>query len=154
VPFTGVAAHYGDRFNRYADMLNITNGSLMLPDVGGTLYYSKLRIYDQAMLCDRVIARTVRSDRPAFYDYVFGKAKPTFIHTHGGWATLADFGGDSRFLRDYMPMSGKWQYRVEPGTGRKVYWGDFVRRDAVLGHPDAFEEIRAGYVRKGVRPTK
>ena len=66
--------------------------SVLLPDLGGTLYNSGVRIYDLGMLGDKTIARTLRRDRPAFYDYIFEEAKPTFIHVHDTWTQLGAAG--------------------------------------------------------------
>jgi hypothetical protein len=79
VPFERVAAFSGTGYNRLAAILGREDTSLLTPDMGGTLYYSTLRVYDLAGLCDRTIARSLKTDREAFLRYVFEEARPTFI---------------------------------------------------------------------------
>jgi hypothetical protein len=119
-----VAGEYAFRFNDYAERLDIYGGSLLVPDVGGTLYYSNLRVYDLGGLTDRVIGRTLPDDRDSFYDYIFEDIRPTFVATHGGWSSLARFDDDSRFRRDYLPIR-EW---LESDS---IYSGDYVRRGAI-----------------------
>ncbi len=131
--FAQVTEEYGLRFNRYADALGLAQGSVLLPDVGGTLYYSRLRVYDLGGLTDRTIARTLfyDHDQAAFYDYVFETAQPTFIHTHTQWAYRADLAGDPRFGRDYAVIRQAADPWIRAQYGREVDAGDYVRKDAV-----------------------
>ncbi len=123
VPFSMVANEYGYTFNNYAKILNVEKGSFLVPDVGGTLYYSNLRIYDLAGLIDKIIARAETSED--IRDYVFNVIKPTFIHTHGKWAYKANFDSDERFRRDYIAIREKMK------SDLKIYSGDYVRKDIV-----------------------
>jgi hypothetical protein len=134
VPFSRVAAFGGRGYNRLADIVGQPGASLLTPDMGGTLFYSTLKVYDLAGLCDSVIARTLRSDRPAFLRYVFEEVRPTFIHVHASWAEWADLAADPRLGRDYVPIAVRhdgpeeWRRRVPEG----VPWSaDYVRRDAL-----------------------
>ncbi len=135
VPFTMVAECCGHRFNRYAARLGIRKGSILLPDTGGTLYYSRLKVYDLGMLCDKTIAKTLGKDQEAFYDYVFKIIKPTFIHTHDCWTVAAALDNDKRFRRDYIPI---YEYRETETT----YSGDYIRREAVENKIEEFYQIR------------
>ncbi|HEX2896704.1 MAG TPA: hypothetical protein VHP63_01460, partial [candidate division Zixibacteria bacterium] len=131
VSFVSVADRFGHRFNQIADSLKLDNASFLVPDVGGTLYYSKLRIVDLAGLCDPIIARTMQKDRPRFLDYVFDEVKPTFIHTHGWFTTTARFHEDPRFVRDYTPF---WEYEDKFASDRlkkMIMSGHYIRKDAV-----------------------
>lgn len=142
VAFETVAERFGHTFNRYASELNIIDGSILLPDIGGTLYYSNLRVHDLTGLCDATIARTLKNNKPAFHDYVFDRLKPTFIHIHGNWTYAARFDIDDRFRRDYVAISeyeDKWVARV---TGLHMTSGDYVRRDAVVGREHLLEGLR------------
>jgi hypothetical protein len=144
VPFEEVVWKFGLRYNRFADLLGLRQASILLPDVGGTLWTSRLRVYDLAGLIDPVIARTLDKDPEAFYDYVFEHAKPTFLHTHHYWTLKAGFDYDPRFARDYVPL---FEF-VEPAVvqrarGDRLRSGDFVRRDAIEGKDAALAEIRA-----------
>lgn len=142
--FTEVARNHGLRFNRLADALGIREGSVLLPDVGGTLWVSRLRVYDLAGLTDRTIAWTRLRDQKAFHDYVFEEAKPTFIHTHLYWTWSARFDLDPRFRRDYVPLYEivePWVVRAARGV--PLPSGDYVRKDAIEGKAAALPAIRA-----------
>ncbi len=128
VPFSNVVNDLALPFNRAADRLGIKNGSLLIPDVGGTLYVSNLRVYDLGMLSDRTIAQTMGKDQAAFHNYIFEVAKPTFIHTHFPWDLLANLDSDPRFRSDYVPI----REALDPQAN--VLAGDYVRKDALSGN--------------------
>jgi hypothetical protein len=129
VPFSSVANRYGYRFNEYVARLDVRDGSVLLPDLGGTLYYSNLRVYDLVGLTDKTIARTRGNDQEAFYNYIFETLKPTFIHTHGNWAYTAAFDKDDRFRRDYLPINENPDSWIQDEFGLTIYSGDYVRKD-------------------------
>jgi hypothetical protein len=134
VPFADVVRDFGTRYNRFADLLGVRDGSILLPDVGGTLWASRLRVYDMAGLTDRTIALTRDSDHAAFFDYVFERTKPTFLHTHHYWTIAAGFDLDPRLQRDYVPLYRyveRWV--LEASGGQPLLSGDYVRRDALDG---------------------
>ena len=131
VPFDDVANNYGYRFNDYATRLGFQQASILLPDVGGTLYYSNLKIYDLAGLTDRTIARTFRRDQQSFHQYIFEIARPTFIHTHGFWTPHAKLEDDARFRRDYVPIQEGVDELVQSSFNETRYSGDYVRRDVI-----------------------
>lgn len=128
VSFAKIAADYGGRYDAYAASLGIEQASVLLPDMGATLYYSKVKLYDLAGLCDAMIARTLGRDQRAFYDYVFKTIQPTFIHVHGCWTGMAALDGDTRFRRDYVPIH---EYRESSVYFGQMRSGDFVRKDVV-----------------------
>lgn len=130
VPFTVVAELYAYRYNEYAKMLGISNGSILTPDVGGTLYYSNLKVYDLAGLTDKVIARNLGRNQ-IFYDYVFDTTKPTFIHTHEWWAYASNFDSDPRFRQDYFAIYETIDPWIFERTGESIFSGDYVRKDAI-----------------------
>ena len=147
VPFDEVIWKFGLRYNHFADVLGLRQASILLPDVGGTLWTSRLRVFDLAGLTDPVIARTLDKDPEAFYAYLFEHAKPTFIHTHHYWTLKAGLDYDPRFTRDYVPL---FEF-VEPAVvqrarGDRLRSGDFVRRDAIAGREAALARIRAELV--------
>jgi hypothetical protein len=81
-----VADRFGRMFNGYADRLHLTNASVLMPDLGGSLLTSRLRIVDLAGLTDRTIADAYASGNLAkVQSYIFTVARPTFIHGHDGW---------------------------------------------------------------------
>jgi hypothetical protein len=142
VPFSSVAQLYAVAFNQYADALGVKDGSVLLPPVGGTLYYSELRVYDLAGLTDRFFARTLWSHSTAFYDRIFVVLKPTFIHVHGPWALAADLDLDPRFRQDYVPIHEERDPWAMSNMGLLLYSGNYVRKDA-LANPAALAELRA-----------
>lgn len=144
VSFREVAERVGHRFNRYAEALGVKEGSLLTPDTGGALWYSELRVYDLGMLCDRNIARTLRKNQEAFYNYVFEEIRPTFIYVHGGWSFLAALEDDPRFRREYVAI-GEEQVVWASGTPGLAYAGDYVRRDVVQGKEEVFQWLQAQY---------
>jgi hypothetical protein len=144
VSFQEVVEKFGLRYNRYADHLGMERASILLPDVGGTLWISRLRVYDLAGLTDRTIARTLEKNPEAFYDYVFDQAKPTFIHLHHYWTLQAGLDRDPRFQRDYVPLFRYFEPAViERAEGYPLSSGDFIRRDAIQGKDAAVAAIQA-----------
>lgn len=162
VPFTYVAERFAAKFDEYATRLGVEDGSVMLPDVGGTLYYSNLRVHDLGGLTDATAARTLGKHPAAFRDYVFEQVRPTFIHVHEPWTTPTGFDLDPRFRRDYVPI---FEYGGETGGigsippesllagsipfPRVIRNGDFVRREAV-SDPAALEALQRENA--GLRP--
>jgi len=146
VPFERVAERYGFRFNDYARRLDIEQGSILLPDVGGTLYYSNLAVYDLAGLVDRTIAKSLHfpksREQSDFFDYVFEEVKPTFIHTHGKWAWIADLDEDIRFRRDYVALGESIDQWIKEKHGEALYSGDYIRKDAIVGKADILNQLR------------
>jgi hypothetical protein len=142
--FSSIASLYGKRFNQYAEYLELDGASLLLPYIGGTLYYSNLRIFDLAGLCDPVIARTYRNDLSALHNHVFDDLKPTFLHTHGWFTATMRLDEDPRFERDYVGITTYEDRYAEKRLKRKVMSGNFIRREAVAGKEDLFRELAEG----------
>lgn len=138
ISFAEVRDKWGVTYNQLVKEYGIENASVLLPDMGGTLYYSELRVYDLAMLCDKTIAKTLGGKgwdslsaavRRTFYDYVFATIKPTFIRSHGIWTDKTRLWEDPRLERDYYLL-----YKKEvPPTQWLGPWHvlDYVRKDAV-----------------------
>ena len=128
VPFKVVAREYGHKFNKYAQKLNLKQASLPAPDLGGTLYYSNLKIYDLAALTDKTITKTLMA-KPrqynAFYNYVFEDIKPTFIHIHAWFTGISRFDKDKRFQRDYLPIN-EYTDSYLLKSGLQLYSGDYI----------------------------
>jgi hypothetical protein len=59
VPLAEISELFGERYNRCADIVGVSHGSILLPDLGGTLLRSRLRRFDLAGLCDRTVAITL-----------------------------------------------------------------------------------------------
>jgi len=150
VPFSDVAKDFGLKFNQYANQLGIKNGSIFLPDVGGTLYYSSLRVYDLVGLIDKTTATTLGRNQADFYDYVFEDLKPTFIHVHGCWSYLAALDNDGRFRRDYIPIYEYPSVWIKRSYGLTIYSGDYIRKDAISrDNLDKFQYLKINF-----RPAK
>lgn len=150
VPFAHIVAEYGQRYDGYAIELGVPveQASVLLPDLGGTLYTSRVRIYDLGMLADKTIARTLMRDQQAFYDYVFEVARLTFIHVHDVWSYLARLDDDPRFRRDYVPLYEYPDAWAKQRHGLTVYAGDYVRKDVLNeNNQAALMALRARWAR-------
>jgi hypothetical protein len=144
VPFQTVKTEYADKFDWYKQMLNLESASVMLPDVGGTLYYSAVRVYDLAGLTDQTVARYLGQHiyRPGFYEYVFETTRPTFIHTHGFWTHHARLEDDPRFVQEYVPICAYIDPYVEQNYRVKRQSGDFILRSIAETRPNELGLIR------------
>lgn len=149
VPLAFVAERYGHTFNQYLEVLELQDASIMLPDLGGTLLYSKLRVFDMAGLCDKTIAETFVVNHPAFLDYVFEEVKPSFIHTHGLWTLEANFDSDPRFRYYYEPINEYIEQYIYSEYKIKIYAGDYVRSDLVSSRCQSLE-----YIIQNIQNTK
>ena len=142
VPFAGVAQRFGKGFNAYANELDIPEASFLAPDLGGTLYFSKLRVYDLAGLCDRTIAPLINADDTTkFRDYIFDDLRPTFIHVHDSWSLRSGFYSDDRFRELYATIQETASEWAEKRGYSGIYSGDYVLRDAIHSQED-FERLR------------
>lgn len=150
VPLSTVAQRYGFRFNEYAMKLGLHHGSVLLPDIGGALYYSNLKVHDLGGLCDKRIAQNyARLEKIDLWQYVFDEIRPTFIHLHDSWTLNSQLQLDRRFSRDYLPIVENETPLIR--TYNQQYHrhfrnGDYVRRDAIRGHEDAFQRLQAQYI--------
>jgi hypothetical protein len=142
MPFDRVAQMCGQRFNHYAEQLEVSGGSVLVPDLGGTLLCSRLRVIDEAGLCDRTLGRTIGRDRAAIHHYVFEVTRPTFIHLHPPWGQAADLEADPRFARDYVPIFELDDPKLTATDEGRRPVGDYVRRDAIAGKERVFAELR------------
>ncbi|UVS81321.1 hypothetical protein [Actinokineospora sp. UTMC 2448] len=121
VPTCVIAQIDGWEFNTYARLLDVRDGSLLVPDIGGAALTSELEIIDLAGLAHRRIAELWSAeDMAGLRDYVFTEAKPTFITAHGTWAKATGLFTDPRMTADYE--------LIMQGRGNREKW---VRRDAV-----------------------
>jgi hypothetical protein len=132
MPFQLVKKAYEEKFNEYAAILNIKNGSILLPDVGATYYYSNLRVYDSAGLCDKTIARgKYTKNRSMIIDYVFKDIKPTFIHLHDGWSEMIRVDDYPNFRKEYLPIYETKNIEFSEYYGADIYSGEYIRKDAI-----------------------
>lgn len=134
VPLCSVAERYGDVPDRYADLLGLRSGTLLVPDVGGTALTSRLRIVDLAGLTDTTIAEHYhRGDMRGLRDHVFDRARPTIIHAHGHWSAVTGILGDPRLARDYVLVHA--DQALAPNQ-------DWIRRE-VVADPGLLAALRA-----------
>jgi hypothetical protein len=126
-----------DRFeimNGYADILGISKGSELVPDIGGTSLTAKLQIVDLAGLANGPLAKLWGAKNVAgVRDYVFDVAKPTFMNFHAPWSTSTKLYTDPRLFADYYQIFS---------TPNPVDDSDWVRKDAVSS-PAKLAALRA-----------
>ena len=143
VPFAWIRSLAGEGFNDVATAAGLREGSVLLPDVGGALYASRLRVHDLAGLCDRTTARTIGVDPPAFRDYVFEVLRPSFIHVHGVWSARARLHEDARLARDYVVLRETWSSSGGDAPRTEPWAADYARREAVGGGAALAAALRA-----------
>ncbi len=148
-PFKRVAAFAGDGYNALAEALGAERPSLLAPDVGGALYYSRLRVYDLVGLCDRTTAQTLTRDTAGFHHYVLEEIRPTFIHVHGPWSEWASFHASPLFARDYVPIFEDWS-APSGETPVEPLQGDYVRRDALRAEQGGVARLRRVFLGRGM----
>ncbi|MFG2496600.1 hypothetical protein ACGFSB_00015 [Streptomyces sp. NPDC048441] len=131
-----VAERYGHTFNAYATYLGLRDATVALPDIGGTLLTSRLRVVDIAGLTDRRVADAyARADKSALRHYVLNEVRPELLHVHAAWTAKSGLTTPRLAAAGYVPL-----YRE--GNG-----GDFVRADAVR------DPARIAALRERVRPV-
>jgi hypothetical protein len=111
--------------NGYADLLGVTHGTYVGPDLGGTSLTSGLTIVDMAGLADRPVADFLqRGDFGGLRNYILESIRPTFINIHYPF----DYGltSDPLLARDYY----------------FVYGDDWVRK-GVVASPAILAKLRA-----------
>ncbi|MFI7383092.1 hypothetical protein, partial [Streptomyces sp. NPDC049813] len=128
-----VADRYGRTFDAYADRLGLRPGATVaLPDLGGTLLTSRLRVVDVAGLTDRRVADAYAAhDRGALVRYVLDEVRPELVHTQGAWPAKSGLTGARLAAAGYVPL-----YRE--GNG-----GDYVLAAAVPGGARRVDAVRA-----------
>lgn len=87
----------------YADDLGIKRATVLLPDIGGSLWEDRFEVIDLAGLTDRTIGRTLRSDREAFLGYV-RERRPDLVWVHGHWRELTRFEDVPWFTEQYVAV--------------------------------------------------
>lgn len=131
-----VAERYGHTFNAYAAYLGLRDATVALPDLGGTLLTSRLRVVDVAGLTDRRVAEAyAAADTSDLRDYVLNEVRPELLHVHAAWTAKSGLTTPRLAAAGYVPL-----YRE--GNG-----GDFVRADAVR------DPARITALRERVRPA-
>jgi hypothetical protein len=138
-----VVERFAKPFNAYAETFNLDSASLLLPDIGGTLMHSQLKVFDLGGLCDKTIATTRGRDQVHFHNYIFDTLKPTFIHTHGYFTAVSTFDDDPRFQRDYTPIEQSVDAYVQRVYKATRVSGDFIRKDAIVGRESILDSLRS-----------
>ena len=140
VPLCFVAERYGAQFDLAARELRLdpARSTLVVPDVGGTLLTSQMKVVDLAGLADVELGRLQRyADPDRIRRHLLEEVKPTFVHLHGVWKRSSGLFGSAAFDRDYVELV--------PGE-------DWVRRDAVPTDVD-LEQIRRFLTTRAARLT-
>jgi tetratricopeptide (TPR) repeat protein len=110
----------GMTFREYAEMADISNPTYLELDVGGTSYFSQLKIVDLGLLADVHLAR-FKYYAPFFKQYVFAEHRPHFVHTHGVFTRNSRITSYRELWESYIPID----YNPDQYGGS----GDFVRKD-------------------------
>jgi hypothetical protein len=108
VPMQWVAEKYGNELNGIAEDLEISQGKILVPDIGGTIYVSELQAHDFIGLIDKKIALTYEKDSAAFTDYIFDSLEIDIIGAHDLWLRDQDWLNDPRLQHRYRMF---WDYR-------------------------------------------
>ena len=150
-PYADVERRIARQFDAYAAALAVDRPSILVADIGATLFETRLRVYDLAGLCEPDVVHTLKADtpawrfeHPAFYDWVFEKIKPTFISTNKFWTYVPAFEKDPRFRRDYVAINTYADGYLQRTFGVMMRSGDFVRRDVLRSAGDV-ERMRRAY---------
>lgn len=144
VPFESVAETMGMRFNMYADTLGISGATLLTPDLGGALYFSRHRIHDLSGHCDREFAQLIHAaDTAALRDHIF-HLRPTFIHVHDYWSMRTGLFGDGRFRELYAAIAESPSRWAEERGYDGVCSGDYVLKEAIPA-PESLERLRNAF---------
>ncbi len=123
-------------FKHYADILRVTDFSILQADVGGALWVNQYRVIDLGGLVDPVIARTLGKDETAFRDYILAEQQPEMIDLHGKWAQRANLQADARFQDAYRPLYTYTEPSRKHDDGSEVISGFYVRKDVVKSEED------------------
>ncbi|MBO1337573.1 hypothetical protein [Streptomyces sp. VRA16 Mangrove soil] len=128
-----VADRYGRTFDAYADRLGLRPGATVaLPDLGGTLLTTRLKVVDLAGLTDRRIADAYAArDRAALVHYVLREVRPALLHVHAAWPGRSGLTRARLTAAGYVPL-----YREENG-------GDYVLASAVPGGARRIAAVRS-----------
>lgn len=146
---------FGRGLNSVARGMGVQEGSVLLPDIGGTLLDSELAVRDLAGLSDRRIARLLPRDRQAFCDLVFDVMRPTFVHLHGPWIRFSGLPWDPRWTRDYVWVGGGDSRALQGRLGREeTISGDFVRRSELEARGCSLAKVRRLYIAHGAHLMK
>ncbi len=152
VPFEYVKRTFADTFNSYSDRLHLKEASVLLPDLGATLYYSKIEVYDASGLCDRVIGRNIYRDVNEVHDYIFESIKPTFIHVHNTWSERLSLDDDERFRNNYLPIYEYEEDSLSKAVGQRIMSGNYIRKEALSpSNAMALDSIITEEKNKGTR---
>lgn len=127
VPLSQIRQRYADPFTDYSKRLLITGPSVFLPDVGAMYFYSDLKIYDAAGLCNRFVAKNRRYP-DKIRSYVLQNIQPDWVHLHGRWSLQTALCNHPEFREMYRPV---FEYKDSLEiTGKVVFFlsGDYIHR--------------------------
>ena len=144
---TAEVSSRGAYFATWGKLIGKDKPSLLTADAGGILLDEHVRLVDLGMLCNAKIADALghvneQPDRDSFFDYILEEVKPTFIATRAFHSYLACLDKDARFRRDYVPIHEYVDTWILNRYGVIVMSGDYVRKDAMAGDPNAFKLMK------------
>lgn len=116
-----------DYVDRLRDRLHLEERLVDLDvDQGAHLYWSDFEMMDIAGLVDLPLAHH-RFEKEFVREYVFVERKPPYAHVHGSWASHSKIPSMPEWRRDYVEVPGY-------PAGKTLHPGNFLRKDAILGH--------------------
>jgi hypothetical protein len=132
VPLCKVADKTGRGFNGLAEVLGRPSATLLTPDLSGSSLTSNLRLVDLAgLVSPKIAAYWADDDMAGLRDYVFERARPTFVTLSSSWVHSTHLLADPRMRQEYYPLKSQ-------GHGVRCY----VRKDAVRS-PSQLAALRA-----------
>jgi len=122
------------RYDALADGLKLDHPSILLPDLGGALLLSRMRVVDLAGLCDRQFGRMRFEHREpeVLAEHILRNVKPDLVHIRGYWAIRSGLLKSEEFARTYLSLGD----------------GDFVRRTSL---PREMGDDAALSIKEGVK---
>ncbi len=120
-------AHVRQRARYFATatrLMEITQGSVLDPDVGGEAYDSGLRVVDLYGLADTAITHSHDDDEPGMREVIFWERRPSFVHLHGAWFGAVQLDRLEEITKLYFTLPAYISTQSVTGT-------NYVRRDAV-----------------------
>jgi hypothetical protein len=131
IPYSYVATQYGKFYNDFLDEnnFNAQNKSILLPDMGATLFHAKYQAIDLAGLCHKGIAKKAAKGAEELSDYICHELKPDIIHIHGVFIAYSGLIENPCLMDNYSTLfdaNVNWEEDYVYRTA------DFIRNDLIL----------------------
>lgn len=128
-------------YDQFAEILGISDYSILQADVGGALWLDQYRVIDLGGLVDATIARTLGRNTSALCDYIFEEVKPDMIELHGKWAMRANLQGDPRLEGQYEAILSSVDTTRVTEDGQPVLNGFFIRKELITS-AEQFDQLK------------